>query len=153
MSDRLVKAASAPRQGPPIATAENNTSGGATMGNGDSYVSRVAKYIPSEVLAFYVGASGLVASWDQTDGATRTAWWLIFAIGLVGTPAYLLKLSKLKTPWSMHALISSVAFVIWAYTLGGPFKLMANYSPQFGSLGLVVFTFAAGMLSPKENAA
>ena len=62
MSDRLVKAASAPRQGPPIATAENNTSGGATMGNGDSYVSRVAKYIPSEVLAFYVGANGLVLS-------------------------------------------------------------------------------------------
>ena len=88
----------------------------------DSYKMRVSKYIPGEVLAAYVAMSGIVASMDQKSDMSTVAWWFVFAVGVVLTPIYLIYVSKLKTEWLMHAVISTIAFVVWAYAMGGPFK-------------------------------
>ena len=41
----------------------------------------------------------------------------------------------------MHVAISSVAFVIWVYSLGGPFAVFNLYVPYIGSLLVLAWTF------------
>jgi hypothetical protein len=49
--------------------------------------------------------------------------------------------------------VSTVAFVVWAYALGGPFQLCGIYKGWLGSILLGSFTLAAGLVEPKKEAA
>jgi hypothetical protein len=119
-------------------------------GQDDNYGARVAKYIPGEVLSGYVAMSGIVASMDEKKAATKVTAWVVFCLGLVLTPAYLLLLSRLKSAYWIQIVIATIAFAIWAYALGGPFKLEGIYSPQIGSLALIAFTLVAGLYRPQS---
>lgn len=48
--------------------------------------------------------------------------------------------SNLSPDW-VHVAISAVAFVIWVYTLGGPFAASDLYEPYVGSLLVLAWTF------------
>lgn len=94
--------------------------------------------------------TGIVATMESGTFATEITEWVVFAIGLAMTPAYLFVLpNKCKHSWRVHALISSIAFVVWAYALGGPFKTAGIYQAPIASLMLIVFTLFSGLLQPR----
>ncbi len=83
-------------------------------GEADTLPSKLTKYVPAEVLAFYVPTYA-----NLPDSAA--AWrWAVFGIGLVGTVLYLLatRLREQQTrgPWYFYAL-AGVAYVGWAVSV------------------------------------
>lgn len=134
----------------------------------DTYKERIVKYIPAEAVAFYAFADKLIASKygivvDPAAGSAAAATtladpvaqkvtWAIFLLGLIGTPIYLWKARTEGKPWVLHACISTIAFGLWAYTLGGSlFVLNGWYDVFWAGLAAPVFTFVAGMVEPEPE--
>ena len=56
---------------------------------GDDYLTRVAKFVPTEVLAAYVAMMGIVMAMDKTDALKVPFAWGTFGLCMVFTPVYL----------------------------------------------------------------
>lgn len=111
----------------------------------DRYRDRLYKYIPAEVIAFYLGLNAIIAS---ASDVPRPVHWFIFLAGLAATPYYLRVVQKVVSPRQL--LISTLAFLVWAFALGGPFAALASYKPIYGAVLLPVFTFfVAGISLPQ----
>ncbi len=113
-----------------------------SAGSGDtfqSYLDRLFKMIPGEVVSMYLVGSGMIPA-DEKIGHVI---WLIVA--LITTVALRAKYTAdptlgQTTQWGPVA-IASVAFLIWAYTLGGPFVAYGIHIPWVGSLLVLGWTF------------
>ena len=105
----------------------------------NSYLDRLAKMIPSPVIALYlVGISQIPTG--QAIGLL--VWAVICLIGVIVLLAYGTAdpQKNKKTDW-VHISISSVAFVIWVYAMGGPFVAFNLQVPWIGSLAVLAYTF------------
>jgi len=104
----------------------------------DDYADKIIKYLPGEAVALYVTGIGLItAAKDQIPFDIMT--WVIFIGLLVTLPIYLRYTQKVK--YWMQIAISTLAYVLWVLTLGGPFAQFSWYHPVYGSLGVLFFTF------------
>ncbi len=104
----------------------------------DDYLTKLIKYIPSEIIALYITLFG-IATTAKTEIPFELITWLIFLIGVIGTLLYLWRIAKV-TNW-LQLSISTISFVIWAFALGGPFANLSWYHPVYGALILPVYTF------------
>jgi hypothetical protein len=114
----------------------------------DKYKDRLLKYIPGEVVTFYLGLTAIVAS------ATNAPWWLswvIFCVGIVATPLYLHR--YLDVSDRRQLTVSTLAFIVWVFALGGPFKDMSWYKPVYGGVLLPVFTFFIALVKTRPRPA
>ena len=104
-----------------------------------SYLERLLKMIPGEVISLYMVGSGLVPG-DQP--IALAVWAVVCLVGVVAVRAYGTADSQNNKPtdWT-HVAISSVAFVVWAYSMGGPFAAFNLYVPYIGSLLVLAWTF------------
>lgn len=112
---------------------------------GDDYASRVLKYVPAETVAFYLAAIGFVPSGGET---LHPAAWVPLVLGLLGTIGYL-KWQPETGGKRANITVSSIAFLIWAYAIGGPFATQWWHCQWLASLLLISFTFLAGAIRPK----
>jgi hypothetical protein len=127
----------------------------------DGYKERLAKYIPAESIAFYTFVDKAAIAYygiDSTGAATaahpdmalKVLPYLFVLLGTVGTPLYLYKQRVGAQPWKLHAVLSTIAFVLWVYTLGGSVVLLNHwYHPFVAAIAAPVFTFVAGWFEPK----
>lgn len=110
----------------------------------DDYFSRLLKYIPAEIVALYVSADGVVPA----DHPKKFMYlWAIFVFCSIATPVYMFFAARdevTKKPIPVQILISTIAFPVWAYALGGPFTSLSSYEPFIGSLLLMAVTFILG---------
>lgn len=108
----------------------------------DDYLGQVVKFIPAEVVAFYVAAFGLFAS-AKEGTPIETLAWITFGVGFAGTIVYTFLVGKKdKVPnVLLKTVFGVIGFVIWAYTLGGPFAPYSWYNSLYGSFGILVFLF------------
>ncbi|MBG6132484.1 hypothetical protein IWQ47_003544 [Aquimarina sp. EL_43] len=113
--------------------------------NADSYFQKVIKYIPGEIIAFYL----VFNKFAIEEG--KTGFLVLFFIGLILTPFYkyfgLKDQSKtLNTPW-FQIIISIIAFTIWVFALGDFNEIqIINYNPFYASLILATFTLTTPIL-------
>jgi hypothetical protein len=115
-----------------------------TVKPGDDYASRLLKYIPTETVAAYLALSGVVAS---AAGQNRAAMlWAVFVFGLLLTPLYLRRVGNVRS-W-LQLGISTAAFVVWVFALGGPWSSLSWYEPYQGTLLLIAFTTTAPLVIP-----
>lgn len=111
----------------------------------DNYLQKVVKYIPGEIIAFYL----VFNKFAIEDG--RTAFLLLFFIGLTLTPFYKYfglkdQTKKLSTPW-FQIIISIFSFAIWVFALGDFNEVeLLNYNPFYASLILATFTLTTPIL-------
>ncbi len=116
---------------------------------------QILKYIPAEVVAFYIPALTAAATLKQTSaGAQSTSYNLvvdsIFLLAFFGTFVYIYIKAKedlakqgvdfLNQRSFFKASISTFAFLIWAIYLGGPFAGIEGYT-TYGTLAILGFTF------------
>ena len=102
----------------------------------DDYTSRLLKYIPTEVIALYLTLASLIRSVEEL----RVPWeWFIFLLGVVATPLYLWRLQRVHK--TLQLILSTVAFVVWVFAIGGPFAQLAWYAPVYGGILLCIYTF------------
>ena len=113
-----------------------------------SYLDRLMKMVPTEVIGLYLVGSGIIPH-DQP--LVLTIWALICLAGVVamrvwGTADATANPPK-PTDW-MHVAISAVAFIIWLlslgggpFTTGGVFAAAHEQTPYVGSLLVLAWTF------------
>lgn len=107
--------------------------------NFDSYLERLVKMVPAEVLSLYLVGSGFI---PKTESVALVVWTGLCLVGLLALRTYGTadRPSRKSPQWGAIA-ISSVAFVVWVYTLGGPFEAYGLHIPYVGSLLVLAMTF------------
>jgi hypothetical protein len=108
----------------------------------DTYLAKVVKYIPAEIVAAYVAASGAIESARATI-PFRTIQWITAVVLFLLTPAYILVFAKdPKLPPPVYqAVAGAIAFACWVFALSnGPFSTFGWYVPLYGTLILILFT-------------
>src|SRR3989304_6505891 len=92
----------------------------------DNYLERIAKYVPAEVIAFFIFINAILDQVVRTGG--KSAMMAGFPVMSVATGA--LVVATILTPffiwyvreegdaWITNAFVSTLAFPFWAYALG-----------------------------------
>ena len=95
--------------------------------------------IPGEVVGLYLVGSGLIPK-DQT--AALVVWSVVCVAAVVVVRAFGTADPKQKlSPAWVQVGISTIAFVIWLYSIGGPFVAFGIYVPFIGSLLVLAWSF------------
>ena len=129
----------------------------------DAPTETIQKMLPLEVVAFYVAALALIPAIVGEDAAIiLIASWVIFGVGLIATPLYMMVTWDASAAMRKEALsaavipqlvIGMVAFVVWAFALGGPFTSLLFWREWMGALALLVgvllLTGISRLLAPK----
>jgi hypothetical protein len=109
-----------------------------------SYLERLVKMIPAEVVGLYLIGSGIIPEGQRVG---LLVWSIVCLIAVVVVRAYgTADPEKSQTPQWSTVLISSGAFVIWLYSLGGPFEPFGWHVPYIGSLLVLAWTFIVPIL-------
>jgi Na+/phosphate symporter len=120
--------------------------------NVDTFFDRVVKYIPVEIVSAWIAVKGIIAA--AATQSKQTILWVCFAIGVVFTALFMLKQTAVpgKGPAIMQTVIATIAFAVWVFALGEPFATWLGVANQslYGSLLLIFFTLAVGLIIPKE---
>ena len=129
----------------PASTTRTVTPGAAATPQPDlsQYADRLKNLIPAEVSAIYIAGQGIIPS-EQKMGLPI---WAVFC--LIAAIVFTAKESKTAennpgkqypVDWT-HVAISSISFIIWVYTLGGPFVALGISVPWAGALIMLGWTF------------
>lgn len=107
----------------------------------DGYGAQIAKFIPSEILTFYVGAFGALKAVEQDFQYASELSMIIFIVGIIGTLLITgFFANREKVPGiAVKTVISTIAFILWAFTSGEPFENLAWYNSVYGTIGLAIF--------------
>jgi hypothetical protein len=110
----------------------------------DNYTDRLIKYIPAEIIAFYLALKPFFIK------ETPNVQWVIFAVLLVVTVVYL-RLARGVGKW-IQIIISVLAFAIWIFAIGGPFSELNWYNnhPVLQPLILGSFTILVPFYKPEQ---
>jgi len=129
--------------------AQAATGAGAPSEAIDTYFDKVVKFIPADIVAAWVAVTGLVAS--APDIPRETILWIAFGIGLILTAWWTWKQASApgRRPPVTQAIISTGAFAVWVFALGGPFQHVPGQR-VYGSLLLILYTLVAALINPPE---
>jgi hypothetical protein len=123
----------------------------AARGAGENYLTRVAKYVPTEVIAAYIFINGLLLS-DAARALPNMFWWhfVVFTLCWILTPIYLYRQAAKNAPKLLQLLISTLAFPAWAYAVkGGVFA--GAYNSIAASVIVAMFSLISGAFQPREG--
>lgn len=111
---------------------------------------RVAKYVPAEILATYLFLNGISAT--AAAGHERLLWYgFSFVVCLIFTPFYFRLVAQPGDAVRNQQIVSIVAFVIWAYSLGaGFFKEADLYRPIAAAFSVAIFSLISALIVPKQ---
>lgn len=125
--------------------------GGAPAPTADGYLSRLAKYIPAEIVGLYLFVTGVI---PQTGSEPNwLALWVVFAACLVLTFVYMWHMTRQEggKPLWPQIVLATIAFPIWVFAIGGPFKAFAWYESWIASIILAFATVVFGMIRPASG--
>lgn len=113
------------------------------------YLDKVSKLVPAEILAAYLTMFGLVES-IKSATTQLVSMWIVFAAGSILTPIYLNLAAEAGKPKTRHLILSTIAFLVWAYvttgkTLSASFAADA-YDPAVASIVLILFSVISGAI-------
>ena len=115
----------------------------------NDYLDKVARLIPSEIIAGYLTMIGFVGAVKDIQ-AQNIIIWIVFGIGLILTPIYLNKVAEAGKPKRNHLVLSTFAFLVWAYVTTGK-QLLETISPDLfdqaiASIILVAFSLISAVI-------
>jgi hypothetical protein len=119
-----------------------------TGGEVDTYVDKIVKYIPADIVAAWVAANGILKTMHPQPGPKTL--WTVFVVAVILCAVWTYKQTMLNGRSApQQSLISVGAFCAWAYALGGPFPdWLGFYQPGIGSLVLIAYTLITGAINP-----
>jgi hypothetical protein len=129
---------------------------GRQFSQAQSYADKLMKIVPTEIVGAYIVLAGIIGyppgateyvevASGITDDAMR-AFLIQFTFGalLVLTPIYLRRVGHVTS--TLQIIMSVASFVIWVYSLGGPFVVWNCYYPLMGSVVLVIWALAVPLI-------
>lgn len=106
----------------------------------DQYLDRLLKLIPGETVALYIFLQGVIMSALKNNESELQIWlWGIFIVLIIGNILFLKKFSDISD--TSQLVVLTIAFIVWVFTIGGPFSYLNFYKPFMGSIVLGLFTF------------
>ena len=114
-----------------------------------SYADKVVKLVPTEIVGAYMVLAGIigVSSASPTapaDSLSKILIQVCFFALLVLTPLYLWRVSGVSN--IVQLIVTTLAFILWIYTLGGPFAVWGIYEPKVAALLLTLWSFAVPVI-------
>jgi hypothetical protein len=108
-----------------------------------SYFDKAVKLVPTEIVGAYSVLAGIVGISSTTaavpeDSLSKILIQVIFFVLLLLTPLYLWKISKVTN--IVQLVVTTLAFILWIYTLGGPFAVWGIYEPKVAAVLLTVWS-------------
>jgi hypothetical protein len=115
----------------------------------DNYYERLIKLIPTEIIGAYLALDNVLVS----SNAEIIYRWALIIILVFVTPLNIFLTTKKGTEKTATSqiIISSLSFLVWVYTLGGPFKYFGFYKPFQGTFILVLFTMISSWITKSAN--
>jgi hypothetical protein len=112
-------------------------------------VEKIVKLIPGEVVAGYSALIYLASK------VARESWhtWLFgiaFLVGLIATPTYLYFAADRQKPYVAQIIVSTIAFVPWAYLTTGKQIIPQYYDGAFAGFLVVIVTLVNGCIPIKK---
>jgi hypothetical protein len=114
---------------------------------GDTYLERVVKYVPAEVVTVFVFVKGLIEQ-QQNLNELKVIYWIVFFIFLVLTPLYSWKVLHITKVSQL--IISTGAFFVWVLAMGHPFTFLDWYNPIIGAVLLPIYTLVIAIIEPEN---
>lgn len=103
------------------------------------YLDRLMRVIPGEVVGLYLIGSGFV---PEGQRAGHIAWFAFCFTALIVIRVFgNTDPARNQQPQPVPIVLSVVAFVIWVYTIGGPFREFGMDVPWIGSLLVLAWSF------------
>ena len=121
-----------------------------TVNRADNYMSRVLKYIPTEIVMAYLSIDGVLRScynpnvWADRQMLLRLLWG-ISAVLTILTPLWLWRVMGVRR--RPQLIISTLSVPVWLFALGGPFDLLYWYRPALGAVVLPLYTLILPIIS------
>jgi hypothetical protein len=121
-----------------------------TVNRADTYMSRVLKYIPSEIVMAYISIDGMLRTcynpnlWADRQMLLKLLW-IVSAILTVLTPLWLWRVMRVRR--LSQLFISTISVPVWLFALGGPFSLLDWYRPALGAIALPLYTLILPIIS------
>jgi hypothetical protein len=122
---------------------------------GDTYLERMVKYVPGEVLAFFMLVNAILDQAMKSGGPDAAMAGVpvpIIAFGALIvacalTPLFCWYVRQDGDAWIINAAVSTIAFPFWAYLMGA----VAFISHHDGNLAVILvmsFTVVSGLIAP-----
>jgi hypothetical protein len=121
-----------------------------TVNKADNYMSRVLKYIPTEIVMAYLSIDGVLRScynpnvWADRQMLLRLLWG-ISAVLTILTPLWLWRVMRVRR--RSQLIISTLSVPVWLFAIGGPFDLLYWYRPALGAIALPLYTLILPIIS------
>ncbi len=112
----------------------------------NNYQSRLLKLIPSEIIAAYLVIAGFIPDGYEHSKLLLT---VITAVLLVLIPFYLIRFQAVKGAFQI--VFTSFSFIVWVYSMGGPFVYYGIHEAVFGSALLVLWTLLVPFVIKPEK--
>jgi hypothetical protein len=122
----------------------------------DNFLERIAKYVPAEVIAFFIFINAILDQAVKTGGpgATMAGFPVMYValLALIGaivlTPLFVWYVREEGDAWIINACVSTLAFPFWAYAIGA--IAFADYRDgNLAAILLVTFTVVSGFIAPR----
>ncbi len=114
---------------------------------GKAYLEKVAKLVPSEIIAGYLAMIGFVPSIKLIPETNfGTVYLILFLVCLALTAWYIKYQAEQGRPYMKHLIVSVIAFVIWAYTTSGHLVFPDFHDTAIASIVLVIFSLVSGKI-------
>lgn len=113
-------------------------------------MSRVLKYIPSEIVMAYITIDGVLRTcynpnvWADRQILLKVSW-IIAATLTILTPLWLWRVMRVRR--FSQILISTVSVPVWLFALGGPFVFLDWYRSALGAVVLPLYTLILPIVS------
>ena len=118
-----------------------------------SYADKLVKLVPTEIVGAYMVLSGMIgvspASSSKPSDMSSVLIIVVSIILLALTPIYLMRISHVKNV--IQIVVTTLSFVVWVYTLGGPFLVIGIYYPIIASVILILWQMILPLVVPPQE--
>ena len=126
----------------------------AAVAPSDNYLVRIAKYVPGEVLAFFIFINAILEQAVKTGGSSAVMAGVpvvgqgALLLGFVLTPLFIWYVREEGDAWFTNAVVSTIAFPFWAYVLGAV-AFDDHWDGNLAAILLATLTVMSGLISPR----
>ncbi len=123
------------------------------------FANKLVKLVPTEIVGAYMVLAGMLGyTYDATSAAQQMPdpqlkailIQVVFFSLLVLTPLYLWRIGRVSN--LIQLVVTTISYVIWVYTLGGPFVVWGIYHSIIASVVLVLWTITTPLFVPPSPA-
>lgn len=115
----------------------------------DDFWNRLMKGIPLPVIGGYLATADILNSVtdDESQGAREIVFWLVYLFFGVITPLFARRV--LGVIRRRQLVLSTVAFLLWGFALGGPFDIsFAWWAPWIGGIAVICSAVLLMVIEP-----